>query len=60
MSGHFLVPAWNENGPFEREPRFALTALDVREFEDAVRDARWEIELVRLDAMMRAQEAAQP
>jgi len=62
MKGHYLHSAWHENKPIERiphnpEPRFALTADDIRSFETAVRDARWAIFEVYGAILMRKNQA---
>lgn len=59
MEGHYLVPAWNEVGPFDREIRFALTVSDILAFREEVRDARWAIVKVALDVQERLQEDEQ-
>ncbi len=59
MEGHYLVPAWNEVGPFDREIRFALTVEDITSFREAVREARWAIIQVAWDLQIKQQEQLQ-
>jgi hypothetical protein len=59
MSGHFLVPAYNELGPSDRtdEMRFALSADDINEFIRVLRIHRGVVMDAYHAIMMRAQDA---
>lgn len=57
--GNYLLPSYNENGPFERDFRFHHTAATIDAFKEQVRDERWAIRQIRTAIVMREQAADQ-
>lgn len=58
MDGHYLVPSVNENGDrMLREQRYALSAVEIDEWRDAVRDQRGTIMDIYIAAGKRAQDS---
>ena len=55
--GNYLLPSYNENGPFERDFRFHHTADTIEQFTEKVRDARWAVMQVDQATIQREQAA---
>lgn len=55
--GNYLLPSYNEKGPFERDFRFHHTTGTIAEFTEKVRDARWEIVTTTIEILGRQKSA---